>query len=71
VRLKEPLPAVLSPTGFLTKDAVKVLLLSVAVPVKSMQPLRHKSKDKFNFVPDMVPEAAPVPVAGNAWHASS
>ena len=55
--MKDPLP----PTPP-TKVAVKVLLLSIAVPVKLSGPQAFaKSKDKSKVVPDMVPEAVPVP----------
>ena len=53
VTVKEPFPPVL-----LTKVPVKVLLFSVAVPVKLNEP---KLKDRFKVVPDMVPETVPTP----------
>jgi hypothetical protein len=59
VTVKEPLP----PPAVSAKAAVKVLLLSVAVPAKINEPPQpgvRKLKDKFKVIPDMVPEAEPV-----------
>ena len=56
VSVKEPVPPVL-----LTNEAVKVLLLSVAVPEKLNAP-PARTKAMFQVVPDMVPEAVPVSV---------
>lgn len=53
VTVNEPRPPVL-----LTKDAVIVLLLRVAVPVKLST---SRLKDRFRDDPDIVPEVVPTP----------